>query len=120
MTYLKQCLHKYPRITLVLVLVQQLQNHDDYASALEIITAYLKEHPSVRGLQYLIKLQMQKEEKHSQESLQLLNDLTDCMLDNKPIYRCGDCGFEAKKLDWLCPRCRTWSTVKPIQGLEGD
>lgn len=120
LAYLKQCLHKYPRITLVLVLVQQLQNHDDYASALDIITAYLKEHPSVRGLQYLIKLQMQKEEKHSQKSLQLLNDLADCMLDNKPIYRCGNCGFEAKKLDWLCPRCRNWNTVKPIHGLEGD
>lgn len=120
LNYLKQCLHKYPRITLVLMLVNQLQAHDEYAAALEVITAYLKEHPSIRGLQYLIKLQMQKEGNKSEESLLLLNDLTNCMLENKPIYRCGDCGFETKKLDWLCPRCRTWNSVKPIHGLEGD
>lgn len=118
--YLKQCLNKYPRISLVMVLVQQLQQMDEYADALKIITAYLKKHPSIRGLQYLIKLQMQKEGQQSQGNLRILNDLTNCMLDNKPVYRCENCGFEAKKIDWLCPRCRTWNTVKPIQGLEGD
>lgn len=118
--YLKECLHKYPRITLVLIMAQQLQRHNDIAAALEILTAYLKKHPSIRGLQYLIKLQMQKPENQEQETLQILDDLTKGILENKPIYRCEKCGFEAKKLDWLCPRCRTWNTVKPIQGLEGD
>lgn len=120
LAYLKECLHKYPRISLVLILAQQLKRHDEITAALDIITAYLKKHPSIRGLQYLIKLQMQKTENQGQETLQILNDLTKSILDNKPIYRCEKCGFEAKKLDWLCPRCRSWNTVKPIQGLEGD
>lgn len=120
LTYLKECIHKYPRISLVLILAQQLKKHDEIAAALDIITAYLKKHPSIRGLQYLIKLQMQRSENQGQETLQILNDLTKSILDNKPIYRCEKCGFEAKKLDWLCPRCRSWNTVKPIQGLEGD
>ncbi len=118
--YLKECLHKYPRITLVLLLAQQLQRHDDLVPALEIITTYLKTHPSIRGLQYLIKLQMQKTENQNQDNLKILNELAKAILANKPNYRCEKCGFEAKKLDWLCPRCRTWNTIKPIHGLEGD
>lgn len=118
--YLKHCLEQYPRISLMVALVEQLQKHGEYTIALEMITAYLKEHPSVRGLQYLIKLQIQTEGQESLDNLRILNDLTTCMLDNKPIYRCEKCGFEAKKLDWLCPRCRTWNMIKPIQGVEGD
>ncbi len=42
------------------------------------------------------------------------------MLENKPVYRCSECGFGAKSMHWQCPGCRNWNTVKPIHGLEGD
>ena len=32
-------------------------------------------------------------------------------------YRCGNCGFELKKLHWACPGCSCWGMVKPINNL---
>lgn len=40
------------------------------------------------------------------------------LLDAKPLYQCGHCGFEAKTLHWQCPSCRSWSTIKRKAGNE--
>jgi lipopolysaccharide biosynthesis regulator YciM len=42
------------------------------------------------------------------------------LLDDKPLYQCGQCGFEAKTLHWQCPSCRRWSTVKRKAGNGAD
>jgi len=120
LAYLKETLRIYPRITLVLMLADEIQSHGDLGAAIDFITDYLRAHPSIRGLQRLIELQMKKEDARTGENLQILNDLTESILENKPIYRCGHCGFNGKSLHWLCPRCRYWSTFKPIHGLEGE
>lgn len=31
----------------------------------------------------------------------------------KPGYRCADCGYACLMLQWQCPGCRSWETVKP-------
>jgi lipopolysaccharide biosynthesis regulator YciM len=38
---------------------------------------------------------------------------------SKPRYRCQKCGFTAHTL-WHCPSCRSWATIKPIRGLDGQ
>jgi lipopolysaccharide biosynthesis regulator YciM len=42
------------------------------------------------------------------------------MIADKPNYRCGDCGFEGKRMRWHCPSCRSWASIRPIFGLEGE
>jgi len=42
------------------------------------------------------------------------------LLDDKPLYQCGHCGFEAKTLHWQCPSCRHWSTIKRKAGNEAE
>jgi lipopolysaccharide biosynthesis regulator YciM len=38
-------------------------------------------------------------------------------LDNKPRYRCENCGFDLKNLHWACPGCNCWGVVKPVSNL---
>lgn len=33
------------------------------------------------------------------------------------IYRCGQCGFEAKGLLWQCPSCHGWGSLRPVDRL---
>jgi len=120
LSYLQQTLHDFPRTTLVLLLVEQLKQSNEFNAAMDLITGYLHDYPSMRGLKQLIELQVEKEGTQQGESLKILNDLIDSMLQNKPTYRCQQCGFDCKSIHWLCPRCRQWNTIKPIHGLEGD
>ena len=51
--------------------------------------------------------------------LEVLHRLVEQLVADKPLYRCGHCGFDGKTLHWQCPSCKQWSSVKPIQGIEG-
>ncbi|NVO99035.1 lipopolysaccharide assembly protein LapB, partial [Photobacterium damselae subsp. damselae] len=38
----------------------------------------------------------------------------------KPHYCCRQCDFAAHSLYWQCPSCKSWGSVKPIRGLDGE
>ena len=60
------------------------------------------------------------EEGRAKESLMVLRDMVGEKVRSKPRYRCQKCGFTAYTLYWHCPSCRaSWSTIKPIRGLDG-
>lgn len=118
--YLQETLALYPRISIALVLADIVQKTQGKSAAAEFITQQLRQRPSLRGLQYLIGLQLSEADNSSRDNLLILQDLTTSLLRNKPIYRCTICGFRSKLLLWLCPSCKHWSTVKPIHGAEGD
>lgn len=120
MNYLLQCLQDYPRISIVLVIADQIQKQQGDRAAIEFIAHQLHQQPSLRGLKRLIALQLVTADAQSRENLVLLQELTASLLKNKPIYRCEHCGFGGRTLYWQCPGCKNWGSVKPIHGLEGD
>lgn len=120
MPYLYTCLENYPRISIVLLLADRIGQQQGDQAAAEFIAAQLQQNPSIRGLNRLIQLHVQRADHNARANLQVLEHLTAKLLEDKPVYRCGQCGFSAKTLHWFCPGCRTWSTIKPIHGLEGD
>lgn len=120
MAYLYACLAEYPRISIVLLLADRISQQQGEHVAAEFIAMQLQQHPSIRGLHRLIQLHSQQAEANTRNKLHVLEQLMAKLLEEKPVYRCVQCGFSAKTLHWFCPGCRSWSTVKPIHGLEGD
>ncbi|MEM9172285.1 MAG: hypothetical protein AAGA84_06230 [Pseudomonadota bacterium] len=37
-----------------------------------------------------------------------------------PRYRCYECGFSTRQLEWQCPSCRSWETLRPIDKVRFD
>lgn len=120
MTYLEECLADYPRVSVVLALADLYRKWQGDRSAIEFIASQIQEHPSLRGLAHLIELYLDNSYGDARSKLLILRELVADLLAAKPIYRCTHCGFPAKHLFWQCPKCRSWSTVKPIHGVEGD
>lgn len=118
--YLQETLELYPRISIALVMADIIQKKQNKSAAAGFITQQLRQRPSLRGLQYLIGLQLAETTNSSRENLLILQDLITSLMRNKPIYCCTHCGFKSKTLLWLCPSCKHWSTVKLIHGAEGD
>ncbi len=86
----------------------------------EYITRHLRQHPSLKGLQALIELHLIYSSDTAKESLNILKDLVDDLIKSKSSYRCESCGLESKQLYWNCPSCKSWGSIKPILGLEGE
>lgn len=119
-TFLRQTIPKYAGISPVLALADILGREQGDEMAAEFIAGELGRRPSVRGLARFIDYSMAGSEGAARENLLILKNMTDQLLENKPVYACHDCGFTGKTLHWKCPGCRQWNTIKPIHGVEAD
>ena len=118
--YLEQTLSEHPRASVIFVVGEYLRHEKSMDFAIDFVSSQLSRHPSIRGLNRLIYWHLESANGKVRDKLQMLYDITSKFLENKPIYRCGHCGFGGKLLHWHCPSCKQWSRMKPIHGLEGD
>lgn len=118
--YLEELIQRYDGISPVLALAGMLLEEEGEQAAVSFIIGHLRQRPSVRGLDYLIGLNLARSEGPARDTLMILHDLTRKLLDGKAIYRCSHCGFGTRTTHWQCPSCKQWNTVKPIHGVAGE
>ncbi|MDO3382548.1 lipopolysaccharide assembly protein LapB [Gilvimarinus algae] len=118
--YLRSLLAEYPSNSLVIKIAERLRwLENDYVAA-DFIAEQLKQRPSIRTLNRLVELHLPHSEGRAKENLQLLKQLVDRVIEEKPSYCCNKCGFTGNSLHWLCPGCKTWGSVRPIRGVAGE
>lgn len=112
--YLKTTLQEHPRVFILLALVDQLRVKNGIAAAIEYLSSYLRQRPSIRGLYRLTAFYLETMDATDKERLLVLQDSIARFLKGKPSYHCGQCGFASKVLHWHCPGCKDWGSVKPV------
>lgn len=116
-------LHKlydaWPSTSLLLAYIDCLERSEGRAPAIAFLRQELEIRPSLRALLRLIELAGYEKGMTSDEG-RLVSRMGETLLKNRPIYRCVQCGFSGRQLHWLCPSCKTWESVQPIQGVEGE
>ncbi|MBA2656166.1 MAG: lipopolysaccharide assembly protein LapB [Tatlockia sp.] len=118
--FLQKTLTEHPRASTIFVIAEFLRREKSMEEAIDFVSDKLGTYPSIRGLNRLIFWHLETAQGKIRAKLQMLYDITSKVLDNKPIYRCGHCGFGGKHLHWHCPSCKQWGKMKPVHGLEGD
>lgn len=118
--YLRKLQQRYQGMSVMLALAEEIRDAEGEARATAFIVDRLRKKPSVRGLDWLLKINIGQSEGRTRDNLEILKQITQALLDKKPIYKCTRCGFAAKALHWHCPGCRGWATIRQIQGVEGE
>lgn len=118
--YLMETITDHPRASTIFVIGDFLRREKNIDSAIDFVSEQLNTYPSIRGLNKLIFWHLESAHGKVKDKLEMLFNITSKFLDNKPVYRCGHCGFGARHLHWHCPSCKQWGRMKPIHGLEGD
>lgn len=118
--YLHYLSERYAGITPVLMLAELERESRGVPAAIDYLSEELRRRPSVRGLDRLIEYSLLRADEHARNNFNMLKEFTSKLLENRPVYRCGQCGFRGKSLHWQCPGCKAWTTVKPIHGIEGE
>lgn len=107
--------------TAYLAKVKLIAEKESVAAASEFLLQQLQNSPTMRGFHTLLGLYRQEPElQKGDDSLTMLQKLIDEQLQQRPKYRCVGCGFSGRKVHWLCPSCKSWGTMKPIKGLDGE
>lgn len=79
----------------------------------------LLKHPNLKGFYRLMDYHVaDAEEGRAKESLLLLRNMVGEQIKAVPNYRCKKCGFTVNSIYWLCPACRSWSSIKPVRDFE--
>ncbi|WP_166252118.1 lipopolysaccharide assembly protein LapB [Marinobacter salicampi] len=109
----------WPSTSLLLALVEATERSSGRMAAIELLRAELEIRPSVRGLLRLVEMAGYEKGMTTDEG-RLVSRIGHLLLANRPVYRCVSCGFSGQQLHWLCPSCKRWETVRPIQGVEAE
>ncbi len=120
MKYLHELLDHHSGITPQLYLTDLIAQSEGEEAAIKFISGELQDRPSVRGVDHLIQYAISKSDGELQNNLATIKELTGKLVDERPIYKCNHCGFDAKNLHWHCPSCKKWNTVKPVHGVHGE
>ncbi|WGI24095.1 lipopolysaccharide assembly protein LapB [Halomonas alkaliantarctica] len=122
--HLYRLLEQAPYTSTIIALGQLVHQRDGVDKAIELIGERLRAVPSLGGLDYLIDLYIESQRLGGKPSpdtrLLLLKHHTDALLLNRTRHRCQRCGFASDALQWQCPSCRFWGTIKPVIGVEGE
>jgi lipopolysaccharide biosynthesis regulator YciM len=112
--YLRQLFQRQKQLAPALTLLDYIREDEGEQAALEFLTRYLHEHPSLQGLNRLIELNIENMANPMPEILPFLREQVELLLKKRSSYQCGRCGFATKTLHWQCPGCNSWDSVKPI------
>ncbi len=115
--YLEELYARHQCTEAMLYLTDILAEKEGSQVAVERVLAHLSSHPDLKGLERLVRLNLQRGEESPRETLEVLLQSVAQLLDRQPAFQCEQCGFTAKKLHWHCPSCKTWGSIKPTQGL---
>ncbi|KMV73344.1 lipopolysaccharide assembly protein LapB [Rosenbergiella epipactidis] len=117
--FLEQCVEKHQGCMAELYLAEEIESQQGLDSAQHFLEAQLHSAPTLNGFHRLVNYYLEgTEDGRAKESLAVLRDMVAEQLRLKPRYRCQKCGFTAHAIYWHCPSCKSWSTVKPIRGLD--
>ncbi|MDX1755660.1 MAG: lipopolysaccharide assembly protein LapB [Marinobacter sp.] len=116
---LKKLYESWPSTSLLLAVVESVEKASGRPAAIDLLREELELRPSVRGLLRLVELAGYEKGMTTDEG-RLVSRIGHLLLANRPIYRCVNCGFSGRQLHWLCPSCKTWESVRPIQGVEAE
>jgi len=76
--------------------------------------------PSLKGLRDWAHDQLVLSKPDEKGKVQVICDLLDQVMEDKPGYRCSSCGFQGNVMHWRCPSCASWDSVSTIIGVEGE
>ncbi|OJT00179.1 MULTISPECIES: lipopolysaccharide assembly protein LapB [Marinobacter] len=116
---LRKLYEQYPSTSLLLALVESVERSFGRPAAIDLLRQELEIRPSVRGLLRLVEMAGYEKGMTTDEG-RLVSRIGHLILANRPVYRCVSCGFSGQQLHWLCPSCKQWETVRPIQGVEAE
>ena len=104
-----------PSTSRILLLAETLKERYGDKEAADFIAEYMKANPSVRGLNRIIDMSLAgSAEGETREHLGVLKQLSEQLLNDKSLYKCRRCGFETPLMQWRCPSCKRWGSIKPV------
>ena len=111
---LREQLAGSPDASVILHLGRLIQHRHGKEEAIRFLERHFDNHPSLQAMIFLLDLHVTRTDGAVSEDLARIREQLAALLESRYLYRCNHCGYESKKLNWLCPSCLSWDKAGPV------
>jgi lipopolysaccharide biosynthesis regulator YciM len=111
--FLQEQYQKVPSTRLAIALIEYYASINRIEEARQFLSDVLKKSPSFEAFEFALRF-LKSDSAHLSETWESLSTFLLSMQNKKAEYVCSLCGYESHAIQWNCPSCRNWSTMKPV------
>ena len=111
--FLQEQYQKNPSTHLAIALIEHYASINQIEKARQFLSDVLKQSPSFEAFEFALRF-LKSDPAHLSETWESLSTFLLAMQNKKTEYICSLCGYESHAIQWNCPSCRNWSTMKPV------
>ena len=112
--YLAGLLEQGASTPVVMALTELMEKDEGGRVAARFLGEQVKASPTLSTTEKLLNLQLDHQTQGT-EGLMMASQVVQQLKKTKPQYRCHSCGFGGQQMHWVCPGCKTWGSVKPVE-----
>ena len=112
--FLQDQYQQHPSTRLAMALLEHYARNDEIEKARQFLSDILHKSPSFEAFEFALRFLKSNPDQLS-ETWETLSTFLKSMQDKKTEYVCSRCGYESHAIQWLCPSCRNWASMKPMK-----
>lgn len=112
--FLNKQYERKPGSRLAVALLEFYAAHNQIDKAQSLLESILRESPSFEVFEFALRF-LDSKPSHLQNTWKRLHQYLETVKTRKIQFVCNHCGYESHSMQWICPSCRSWSSIKPIQ-----
>jgi lipopolysaccharide biosynthesis regulator YciM len=111
--FLEHQYQKNPSNRLAIALLEHFTNNNQAEKARNFLEQILKKSPSFDAFDFALRF-MKSEPGELSDTWESLSEFLKNMQSKKVEYICSNCGYGSHSIQWNCPSCNRWSTMKTV------
>ncbi|MCP4391266.1 MAG: lipopolysaccharide assembly protein LapB [Gammaproteobacteria bacterium] len=105
---------QHPSTRLAIALLEHYARNDEIDKARQFLSDILHKSPSFEAFEFALRF-LKSNPGQLGETWETLSTFLKSIQDKKTEYVCSRCGYESHAIQWLCPSCRNWASMKPVK-----
>ena len=103
-----------PSNRIAMALLEHYARNDEIEKARQFLSDILRQSPSFEAFEFALRFLKSNPEQLG-ETWETLSVFLKVLQDKKIEYVCARCGYDSHGIQWLCPSCRNWASMKPVK-----
>ncbi len=103
----------HPSTRLAVALLEHYARNEEVEKAHQFLTDTLRKTPSFEAFEFALRFVKSNPDQLG-DTWESLTHFLQSLRSRKSEYNCSRCGYESHSIQWQCPSCRNWASMKPV------
>jgi lipopolysaccharide biosynthesis regulator YciM len=112
--FLQKQYQQHPSTRIAMALLELYTRHNQIDMARQFLSDILRQSPSFEAFEFALRF-LKSNPDQLGETWESLSEFLQAMQEKKIEFVCTRCGYEGHAIQWHCPSCRNWASMKPVK-----